>query len=163
MIKFEYLNKPDFSQCTQTLFDILSGNMTKIAPTGNTLEDDFKMWFSCTGEALQNEERQMILIKDNESIVGYFQYYTNEDTFIMEEIQFKPEYQGTGIFRELYGFVLRNINPDLKYVRANAGISNLKSIGILEHFGLENMGLNKNGRSYRFCGDFYKLVKWHED
>lgn len=163
MIIFEYLNKVDFPIYAQPIFDILSGNMTKIAPTGNNLDEDFKMWVSCAGEALQNADRQIILIKDEETIVGYFQYCTNEDTFMMEEIQFKSEYQGKGIFRELYGFVLRSINPDMKYVRANASTSNKKSIGILEHFGLNNIGLNKNGRSYRFCGEFSNLVKWYEN
>ena len=162
MIKFEYLNKTDFYRYAQTIFDILSGNMTKIAPTGNTLEEDFKMWFSCLGEALQREERQIILVKDNEAIVGYFQYYTNKDTFMMEEIQLVPEYQGKGIFRSLYSFVLNNIKSDLKSVEAYASTSNKKSIGILERFGLENIGLNQNGRSYHFKGEFVDLVKWYK-
>lgn len=80
----------------------------------------------------------------------------------MEEIQFKPEYQGKGVFRELYGFVLKNINKDLKFIKANASINNHKSIGILEKFGLSNMGLNKNGRSYHFKGDFDGLLEWYE-
>ena len=162
MIEFEYLNKADFSQYAQTIFDILSGNMTKIAPTGNTLEEDFRIWLSCVEDALQREERQIILIKDIESIVGYFQYYINEDTFMMEEIQLVPEYQGKGIFRDLYGFVLKKIKPDLKFVEAYASISNKKSIGMLERFGLKNIGLNKNGRSYHFKGEFVDLVKWYE-
>lgn len=162
MIEFEYLNKVDFSAYSQTIFDILSGNMTKIAPTGNTLEEDFKMWNSCVSEALQRDERQMILVKDKEKLVGFFQYYTNEETFAMEEIQFKPEYQGKGVFRELYSFVFENIKSDLKYVKAYASISNKKSIGILEGFGLKNMGLNKNGHSYCFEGEFEDLVKWSE-
>ena len=162
MIEFEYLNKVDFPQYAQTIFNILGGNMTKIAPTGNTLDEDFEMWLSCAGEALQREERHIILIKDNEVVVGYFQYYTNEDTFMMEEVQFKSEYQSKGIFRDLYGFVLENVKPDLKFVEAYASISNKKSIGILERFGLKNIGLNKNGRSYHFKGDFVDLVKWYK-
>ena len=162
MIEFEYLNKSDFSQYAQTLFDILGSNMTKIAPTGNTLEEDFKIWYNCADEAMKREERQIILIKDYGSIVGYFQYYTNDDTFMMEEIQFKPEYQGKGIFRALYGFVLKNIKSDLKFVEAYASTSNQKSIGILEGFGLENTGLNKNGRSYHFKGEFSDLLRWYK-
>lgn len=162
MIEFEYLNKAHFHTYAQPIFNILSGNMTKIAPTGNTLDEDFRMWVSCAGEALQNADRKIILIKYAETIVGYFQYCTNEDTFMMEEVQFIPEYQGKGIFRGLYGFVLKNINPDLKFVKANASINNNKSIGILEKLGLKNVGLNKNGRSYQFIGEFKDLVKWYE-
>lgn len=162
MIKFEYLNKSEFSEYAQPIFDILSGNMTQIAPTDNTLEEDFRMWNRCIVEALQKDERQIILIKDNGKIAGYFQYYTNEETFMMEEIQFKPQYQGKGIFRELYGFVFENIKSDLKYVKAYANTSNKKSIGILEKISLKNIGLNKNGRSYCFEGEFENLVKWFE-
>ena len=162
MINFEYLNKADFSVYAQTIFDILSDNMTKIAPTGNTLEEDFRMWFSAISSGLQRDERQIILIKDSENVVGFFQYYTNKDTFMMEEIQFKPEYQGKGIFRELYGFVFETIRNDLRFVEAYANICNKKSIGILGKLGLDNIGLNKNGHSYHFKGEFDSLVEWYE-
>ena len=162
MINFEYLNKSDISVYAQTIFDILSNNMTKIAPTGNTLEEDFRMWLSAVSSGLQRDERQIILIKDSENVVGFFQYYTNEDTFMMEEIQFKPEYQSKGIFRKLYGFVFKNIRNDLKFVKAYANICNKKSIGILGKLGLDNIGLNKNGHSYHFKGEFNSLVEWYE-
>ena len=162
MISFEYLNKSDFSAFARQIFDILADNMTMIAPTGNSREEDFVLWSDAVSDGLQREERQMILIKDNETIVGFFQYYTNADTFMMEEIQFRPEYQGKGLFRELYGFVLKNVRNDLEFVEAYASINNKKSIGILEKFGLSNIGLNKNGRSYHFEGRFVDLIKWYE-
>ena len=80
----------------------------------------------------------------------------------MEEIQFKPSYQGKGIFRNLYGFVFSKIETDLEYVKAYASIQNSKSIGILENLGLTNIGLNKNGRSYHFQGKYADLKKWYE-
>ena len=162
MISFEYLNKLDFSAFARQIFDILADNMTVIAPTGNSREKDFSLWSDAVSDGLQKTERQIILIKDNETLVGYFQYYTNADTFMMEEIQFRPEYRGKGIFRNLYGFVLQNICNDLDYVEAYANINNLKSIAILENFGLSNVGLNKNGRSYHFKGQFTSLIKWYE-
>lgn len=162
MIRFEYLNKPDLVNYAQGIFDILANNMTMIAPTGNSKEEDFKLWYDAVGNGLQREERQVVLIKDNEDLVGFFQYYTNADTFMMEEIQFKPDYQGKGVFRALYGFLLANIQADIEYVEANASINNKKSIGILELLGLSNIGMNKNGRSYHFKGEFCDLVKWYE-
>ena len=101
MISFEYLNKPDFSALARQIFDILADNMTIIAPTGNSREEDFGLWSDAVSDGLQREERQIILIKDSETIVGFFQYYTNADTFMMEEIQFRPEYQGKGIGRKI--------------------------------------------------------------
>ena len=136
--------------------------MTVIAPTGNSREYDFKCWYEAVNDGLQREERQIILIKDNDKIIGFFQYFTNADTFMMEEIQFKPEYQGKGVFRELYGFILNNIKNDLEFVEAYANVNNRKSVGILEKLGLSNTGLNKNGHSYHFKGRFVDLIKWYE-
>ena len=162
MIEFEYLNKVELSEHAQEIFEILSSNMVKIAPTGNSLEEDYRHWFGCIGDSLQREERQIVLVKDKDNIVGYFQYSTNADTFFMEEIQLRAEYQGKGVFRALYGFVMENIKPELKLVDAYASTCNKKSISILEMLGLKNIGMNKNGRSYHFKGDFVDLVKWYE-
>lgn len=118
MINFEYLNKTDFPTIAHTIFDILADNMTLIAPTGNSKEDDFKLWFDAVSQGLERSERQIILIKDNDTIIGFSQYYTNADTFMMEEVQFKSAYQGKGISRKLLEFVLDNINSDLKFVGA---------------------------------------------
>lgn len=79
----------------------------------------------------------------------------------MEEIQLKPECHGKGIFRKLYGFILPKIDNSIEFVDAFANIQNEKSIAILEHLGLENVGLNKNGRSYHFKGQFKKLKEWY--
>ena len=162
MISFEYLNKSDFPAIAHTIFDILADNMTLIAPTGNSKEDDFKLWFDAVNQGLERSERQIILIKDNENIIGFSQHYTNSDTFMMEEVQFKTSYQGKGISRKLFEFVLDNINSDLKFVGAYANIKNKRSIAILSKLGLKNIGLNKNGNSFRFQGEFTDLIKWYE-
>lgn len=161
MICFTYLNKPDFPAVANEIFNILADNMTEIAPTGNTREDDFICWYGCVSDGLKRDERQIILIKDNDIIIGFFQYYTNADTFMMEEIQLNPDYQKKGIFRELYGFLIPSIRKDIEFVEAYASISNEKSIGILEKMGLSNIGLNKNGRSYHFKGVYNDLLKWY--
>ena len=45
MTTFEFLNKSDFSVISNEIFNILADNMTVIAPTGNSREDDFKCWY----------------------------------------------------------------------------------------------------------------------
>ncbi len=159
-IKFEYLSKPDFSSVSNDIFNILADNMIVIAPTGNTREDDYKCWYQSVSDGLRHDKRQIILIKDSDNIIGFFQYYTNEKTFMMEEIQLKSEYQGKGVFRELYGFVISHITEDIKYVEAYANICNSKSIGILKKIGLTDIGLKQNGKSYHFKGKYSDLLKW---
>lgn len=162
-IRLEYLDKSDFPSVCHAIFNILADNMSEIAPTGNTSEEDYKCWFNALSDGLQREERQIILIKDKDDIVGFFQYYTNDEKFMMEEIQLKPEYHGKGILRTLYGFVLRRIRTDIWFVEAYASICNEKSIAILERFGMQNIGLNKNGRSYHFKGRLTDLKEWYEN
>lgn len=161
MFKFEYLNKPNFPIVSNTLFNILADNMEKIAPTGNTREEDCKGWCEGVSNGLKRDERQIVLVKEADKIIGFFQYYTNADTFMMEEIQFKSEYQGKNIFRELYGFLIPNIRENIKFVEAYANIPNHKSIGILEKLGLTKIGMNKNGRCFHFRGNYSDLVKWY--
>ena len=161
MITFEYLNKVFFSFVSNELFDILADNMTIIAPTGNSRQDDFKCWYEAVSNGLQKDERQIILIKDCDIVIGYFQYCINSDTLIMEEIQLKSEYQGKGIVRELYSFANSNVTTDYEFIEAYANIKNIRSIGMLEKFGLSTAGLNKNGNSYHFKGRKEDLKKWY--
>ena len=161
-ITFEYLNKADFSTVSSVIFNILADNMELIAPTGNSREEDYKCWHEGVFVGLERDERQIVLIKDSDSIIGFFQYYTNDDTFMMEEIQFKPEYQGKNIFRKLYGFLIPNIRDEIKFVEAYANIANHKSIGILEKLGLSRIGMNKNGYSFHFRGNYSDLIKWYK-
>lgn len=161
-LSFDFLDKSDFYSVAVELFEILADNMESIAPTGNTREDDFKCWYEGVSNGLKRDERQIVLIKDADGIIGFFQYYTNADTFMMEEIQLKSEYQGKNIFRKLYGFLVENIGEDIKFVEAYANITNHKSIGILEKLGLSKIGMNKNGRCYHFKGNYSDLINWYE-
>lgn len=162
-IGFQYLDKKDFASLSRQIFDILADNMSVIAPTGNSREEDFNCWFSAVSDGLEREERQIILIKKGTEIIGFFQYYVNEDTLAMEEIQLISEYHGkANIFRNLYGFLFENIPHSLKYVKAFANKQNEKSILILQKLGLKKAGENKNGNSYFFTGDFADLLNWYK-
>lgn len=159
---FEYMNKRDFDSLSRQIFDILADNMTVIAPTGNSREEDFECWFSAVGDGLCRDARQIILIKNSKEIIGFFQYYTTEDTLMMEEIQLVSEWHGkANVFRNLYGFLFKNIPSNLKYVKAYVSKQNKKSISILQRLGLKNVGENKNGNSYFFTGDFADLLNWY--
>ena len=162
MINFAYLDKDAFDAVAFRIFNILADNMEIIAPTGNEREEDYNCWYNGVSDALKRNERQIILIKDADSIIGFFQYYTTEDTFMMEEVQLKTCYHGKNIFRKLYGFIIENIGKDLRFVEAYANVSNFKSIGILERMGLSKIGMNKNGRSVHFKGSYGELLKWYK-
>lgn len=166
MIRFDFLNKNEFFGFSHYLFDILADNMSLICPTGNDREEDFKEWYQAVSEGLKKDKRRIILIFDDTvpKLVGFFQYYTTVDTLMMEEIQFRSEYQSRyNIFRQLYGYVLQNVGSDIRYVEAYANSCNHKSIGILGKLGLELINELRGGKLYHFKGDFSSLVDWYNN
>ena len=152
------LHKSDSDSVLPILFEILHSNMSRIAPTGNSYNEDFSMWMSCVKPALEKEPRQILLLCDQNEIAGYFQYYVNGGIFMMEEIQFRTQYQGSGMFEELYHYLVKTLPQNIEFVEAYANKKNEKSIAVLIHLGLEIIGENKNGISYHFRGRYENLI-----
>ena len=157
-MRIEFLNKAEADLILPKLFDILYSNMSVIAPTGNSYEEDFSFWLSCVKPSLQKDPRQILLIYDKDEIVGFFQYFVNRGLFMMEEIQFTEKYKGTGIFRELYSYLTEIIPRDTEFVESYADKRNKKSIEVLTHLGLEIIGENKNKVSYHFRGRYENIL-----
>lgn len=140
-----------------SLFAILHGNMNVIAPTGNSYTEDETLWCSCIAEALEKPARQLLLLQDGETLAGFFMYYVNGELWMMEEIQFAPAYQGSGLFRALYARLFEILPDSVEYVEAYANKQNQKSIGILEYLGLAVTGENHNGNCYHFRGAYESI------
>ena len=159
MISFVVLPKNETENILPSLFRILHSNMSVIAPTGNSYDEDYFLWHNSVAPALEKDARQIILIYDDTEIIGYFQYYVNATAFMMEEIQFNKEYHGTGLFKRLYAYLFEIIPQETLYIEAYAHKQNQKSQGILKHLGLQIIGENKNGNSYHFRGDCHQALK----
>ena len=154
---FKFVEKNSMEKILPELFRILYGNMSLIAPTGGTFKEDFAVWREYIIPAMQGEQRQIVMMLCDGELAGYFQYDICNDVFMMEEIQIKPEYQGTGLFRELYRWLEDKIPEDITYVEAYSNKNNLKSQGILEKLALERIGENKSGSSYHYRGKCMEL------
>ncbi len=162
MIRFEFLLKNDFEKLSKQIFKILSDNMQKIAPTGNSYKDDYKYWNDAVGEAIKKENRNIILIYYDNNLIGFFQYYTNNTIFMMEEVQINANYQHKyGIFRELFNFIFSNLPNNIETVEAYANKQNIKSNSILIKMGLQVVGKNKSGNSFFYQGKFIDLLAWY--
>lgn len=157
MLVFSYIDKGRLDEELRPLFPILYANMNAIAPTGEGYEKDFAEWFGAVRPALEKPARNIILIRDGGGLAGFFQYYVNETTFMMEEIQFVPRLMGIGAFEALYKH-LRSVVPEsTPFVEAYAHRLNLKSQGILRHMGLEPIGEADN--CIRFRGSCARLFE----
>ena len=152
------MEKADSAKLLPRLFQILSVNMTEIAPTGNTYEEDYQIWTTAIQPLLECKERQILLIKQTDSIIGYFQYFTDAPVLKMEEIQIMQAYWGSGAFRDLYRYLAQHIPHHIRWVEAFANKHNKKSQEILRHLGLEVIGESKNGNSFHFRGDCQQML-----
>ena len=151
---FRKMNRADISVYKRALYDILYQNMSRIAPTGNAYEEDFEIWSKYTVPRWSGGQCAVLLIFSADRLCGYFQYALVNGTFLMEEIQFDASVQGSGLFTELYRYLIRILPPQTQYVEAYANKKNEKAQAILSRLGLKIAGENKNGRSFRFRGDY---------
>ena len=160
MFEFKFADKLQIEQLLPDLFQILHSNMSIIAPTDNSYNEDYEIWSLYLIPAIQKEQRQIVLMYVDNKLVGYFQYYINVDinSLMMEEIQIAKEFQGTGIFSALYKWLIKQLPKDVESVEAYANKKNLKSQSILKHFGLVESGENKNGNSFHFKGAYVNLL-----
>jgi len=157
--RFEYLDKSALEQILPELFHILYLNMSYVISTEKSYEDEFSEWYSEVFPAMQKEPRCIVLMFCNEEIVGYFQYYINNGSLVMEEIQIKKEFQGSGIFRLFYEWLVLCLPSDLISVEAYSNKENLRSQQILEHLGLVKCGEVSDGAIFYYKGDFSCIFK----
>ena len=156
-ISFSLLDKTHSSEILDELYDILYGNMSVIAPTGSSYEEDKQSWLPCIVSALENPQRKILLIYGEAGLAGLFMFSLKNETFLMEEIQFKPEYQGVGLFGRLYRYLFGLIPSDTDFVEAYAHKKNSKSQRILTYLGLQCIGENKSGTNLHFRGSYQEL------
>lgn len=157
--KFLLVDKQGLGEILPDLFKILHSNMTLIAPTNNSYEDDMKIWMTMIVPAMESESRQIVRMYVDDELAGFFQYDIKADSLMMEQIQIKEEFRGTGLFSEFYRWLVKQLPKDIKNVEAYAHKNNFKSQSVLEHLGLVKMGENKNGISFYYKGKYADLLK----
>ena len=155
-ICFKYMEKYEFEDYLPAMFEVLYANMSSIAPTNNSYEADFQIWVSYITSALCETYRETILLYADSEFVGYFRYSLNSGTqsFLMEDIQIKSEFQGAGLFSSCLRWLVNQLPENILCVEAYADKRNNRSRAIMEHLGLKCKGENKNGISLHFAGDY---------
>ncbi|MCH5316594.1 MAG: hypothetical protein J1E05_01340 [Eubacterium sp.] len=104
-ISFCFYDKTQSKEILPQMFDILYSNMSRIAPTGNSYDDDKRLWLSFMKSA-PADGQQIILMYVDKIFAGYFQYSINNDTMVIEEIEIKPEHQRTALFYRFFKYAV---------------------------------------------------------
>ena len=157
-VEIRTLESREAAAVLPALYEILCNNMNGIDPAEGSYEDGMKSWTGIIAKALEKPQRKMLLLYAGGELAGFFMYYVNNGVFMMEEIQFKTPYQGTGLFQALYRHLIEIIPGDTETVEAYAHKRNTKSQGVLGHLGLAVVGENKDGSCWHYRGSYPSLV-----
>ena len=135
---FAFADKREIPALLPSLYDVYWDNMTASLPDQRFSEQDKAQWLSRVGRALTAGRRQLVLMSHSGRLAGFFWYYVKDHSLMMEEIQIRREYQGKGLFRCFFRWLLLRLPDNIRWVEAYAHRNNHKSRRILEYLGLRD-------------------------
>lgn len=155
-VPFQFLDKAKKEEVLPLLFSMLYGNMNPLAPSGDGYAADYALWHSQVSPALEKPPRQVVLLRREGALVGYFQYACTEEVFVMEEFQLLPAVQHTGLFGALYRWLLPQL-PPARRVEAWCLPVNVHAQAVLGHLGLRPTA--EGGRYLHYVGEMAGMKK----
>lgn len=151
---FEFLDKRRKEEWLPRLFDLLYHNMKEIAPGEGSYSCERSRWLAAVGPGLDKEPRQIILMYAGEELAGYFQYYVNNGTFMVEEIQIVPAYRRTTLLLALFRHLDKVLPENIETIAACADERNLHSRSVIQRLGMTPIEeVDDNGFCF-YDGDF---------
>ena len=160
MLKKLEINSQNLNEYAEFLFDILADNMTKIAPTQNSRDEDFKIWFTNLQQRLLENKSCVIAFLYHENIVGYLQYSVSKNTLIIEEVEISTKFL---VKYNILGSAIKllfEIAPEnIVYIEAYANKNNKVSTQLLKKAGFEIIGTNKTKTSFLHRAVYSDLAK----
>mgnify|MGYP003310836907 FL=1 len=139
-----FLDKKEIKVVLPELYEIMAENGCRMPR---------EIWLSEVGSALEKENRQLLLLKKKERILGFFMYYLRGECLVAEELQIMKEYQRTGVYFALCRHLARNFKQITK-VEAYAEKENLYSQRLMEKLGMQK--IEEEG-FFHFYGDAESL------
>ena len=156
---FRYLLPGEAKIFLPRMFEILYTNMTAIAPSDAGYQEDMEMWLSYIQPALEQGKVQVLLMFAGVELAGYFQYSFRGEMMLVDEVEIKPEYQRTMLFYRGCQFLLANVPAGIQFLQSYVNKNNFNSLSIHRKLGMEIIGENKSGRSWRMRGDMAAISK----
>jgi hypothetical protein len=157
-------NKDDIKKHLPAMFKLISTNMSAIAPTGNSLDEDCCIWQKAMYDELKKPNKKWLLAFNKGMLCGYMLYRidTNLKIAYMDEIQLDARYQGDGVtFAKLFGcFLFSKEIECIETLYSYANKNNIKSQAILKCLGLSTIENFNNG--FRFIGKKVDATSWFE-
>ena len=132
------------------MFNIISSNMENIIDTGNTKEENYKMWKNAMLDEMKNKNKKWIGAFNKNELIGYFLYKINKNNIVLDEIQIIKNHQGDKCtFIKLFKYLLKDNNIKDNYiVTTYVNKNNNKSKAIVKKFGFKVLEKKENGNKY---------------
>lgn len=145
---FRLLDKEHDISLFPLMFSILHENMTKIAPTGCSYEEDRDIWMKYTLCQLSDPNLSFLLAYVGDKLAGYCQYSTKGNILTIQEVQISLQYQRTLLFYRLCCHLCNSISENIQYIDAYIHKSNENSLKISKKLGFSTVGENTVGTSW---------------
>ena len=142
------------------LFRILHTNMNKIAPTGCRYEEDESVWLSFMNTRSRDAFPQFILMYDEDTLIGYFQFSFSGHTLIAEEIEISPSHQRTFLFYRFLQYFRTQLDDSVSFVEAYVNKSNRNCLQICEKLGFLPVGETTSGNSTQLLGTADAIISF---
>lgn len=156
-MQFSFLDKKTCKETLPILFSILYENMSRIAPTGRSYDEERADWLSEVLPAMQKEPRRILLLRDGDALAGYLQYYVHDGVFMVEELQLKESYQRTRALYRLCCFLKSMLPKDIRWIEAYAHKANVHSQSVIQALGMER--IEETGELWHYRGDFQPVFR----
>ena len=137
MILFSELDKANKDHILPIMFDILYQNMNSIAPSNLSYQKEKENYISTVSRAMNRDSRKVLLCTDNDSIVGYIQYYTSDDLLMIEEVQIIKRLQKTLLFYKMCRHLANTLPLTIRYIEAYADKRNIYSQRLMQKIGMK--------------------------
>ena len=139
-----FLDKKEIKAVLPELYEIMAENGCRMPQV---------LWLSEVGSALEKENRQLLLLKKEERILGFFMYYLRGECLVAEELQIVKASQRTGLYFALCRYLVRNFEQ-IKQIEAFAEKENLYSQKLMEKLGMRK---TEEEGFFHFYGDAESL------
>lgn len=156
-VTISFMNKAQKDLWLPKMFDLLYENMQAIAPNNLPYAQQKAQFVNEVSPALEKAPRQVILCVQENTLVGFLQYYIREELLVIEEIQLRKEFQGTLTFYHLCKFLATSLPEEIAFLEAYTHNSNHRSQKLLQKLGLSSM---QDGLFLHFRGSSQKAKQF---
>ena len=159
MITFPFLEKEHKDEWLPQLFDLFYANMHTVAPTHLPYAEEKAQWLNNVSPALEKPPRKIVLCFVGGALAGYVQYYVRNDLLMVEELQLKKAYHGTGVLLRLLQYLDSVIPESVKTIEAYAHKRNLRSQTLMHKLGMREIPEPDGSPFVHFQGETQRLRK----